>query len=99
MARTLLVSPEQRGAFATIRDALAAADPGAVISVAPGDYAETLAVRQQRVTITARDAGTVTITSPSQEDPAVSVVGGQVELHGLTLRSTERPAVLIQGGE
>ena len=78
MARTLLVSPEQRGAFATIRDALAAADPGAVISVAPGDYAESLLIRQQHVTLTARDAGTVTITSPSREDPAVSVVGGQV---------------------
>ena len=99
MARTLLVSPEQRGAFATIRDALAAADPGAVISVAPGDYAESLLIRQQHVTLTARDSGTVTITSPSREDPAVSVVGGQVELHGLALRSVEPPAVMIKGGE
>jgi hypothetical protein len=37
MARTLFVSPQQRGAFPTIRDALEAAEPGVVISIAPGE--------------------------------------------------------------
>src|SRR5690348_16128871 len=40
MSRTLLVSPAQRGAYATIGDALAAATDDSVIAVAPGTYPE-----------------------------------------------------------
>jgi Holliday junction resolvasome RuvABC ATP-dependent DNA helicase subunit len=99
MARTLSVSPEQRGALPTIRDALDAAEPGTVISIAPGEYAETLTVRQQQVTLTARDPGTVTITSPSRDEPALSLVASRVEVHGMKLAATDQPAVSIRGGE
>jgi hypothetical protein len=97
MARTLLVAPGQRGALPTIRDALEAADPGAVISIAAGEYAEPLAIRQH-VVLSAREPGTVTITSPFPDEPAVFVAGGQVELVGLALRATESPAVRVRGG-
>lgn len=98
MARTLFVSPEQRGAFPTIRDALEAAEPGVVISIAPGEYSEAIALRDQRLAISARDPGTVTITAPGDE-PAVSAVGSQVELHGLTVTASDLPAVEVRGGQ
>lgn len=98
MARTLLVSPEQRGALPTIRDALAAAEPGTVISVAPGDYLETLTIERQQVTISAREPGTVTVTAPVPDAPALSVVASEVEVSGLTLRSVDAPAVQVRGG-
>jgi hypothetical protein len=97
MARTLLVAPEQRGALPTIRDALDAADEGAVISIAPGEYAEPLTIRRH-VVLSAREPGTVTLSSPFPDEPAVSGFGGQVELIGLTLRATESPAVRVRGG-
>jgi Holliday junction resolvasome RuvABC ATP-dependent DNA helicase subunit len=99
MARTLSVSPEQRGAFPTIRDALDAAEPGTVISIAPGEYTEALTIRQQQVTLTARDPGTVTLSSPSPEEPALSLVGSRVEVHGMKLAATDQPAVSIRGGD
>lgn len=98
MPRTLLVSPDQRGAFPTIRDALVAAEAGAVISITPGEYAESLTIPQQHLSLTARDPGTATIAAPDPDEPALLVVGGQVEIHGLTLRSTGQPALEIRGG-
>ncbi|MDA3648603.1 right-handed parallel beta-helix repeat-containing protein [Saccharopolyspora indica] len=98
MARTLSVSPDQRGALPTIRDALEAAADGAVISVAPGEYEEQLEIRGARVTIAAREPGTVTITSPLLDQPTVSVVGGTVELSGLAVVGDARPAIRISGG-
>ncbi|SDZ54958.1 ATPase family associated with various cellular activities (AAA) [Saccharopolyspora shandongensis] len=98
MARTLLVSPEQRGALPTIRDALEAADDGAVISIAPGEYEEPVHIRRKRVTISAREPGTVTIRSPFRDHPTVSVVDGTVELSGLAVFGDVRPAIQISGG-
>jgi hypothetical protein len=98
MARTLLVAPEQRGALPTIRDALDAADEGAVISIAPGEYAEPLTIRRH-VVLSAREPGTVTLISPFPDEPAVSGHGGQLELIGLALRATESPAIRVRGGK
>ncbi|MFI0470692.1 right-handed parallel beta-helix repeat-containing protein [Saccharopolyspora sp. 5N102] len=98
MARTLLVSPEQRGALPTIRDALEAAADGAVISIAPGEYEEPVHIRRKRVTISAREPGTVTIRSPFRDHPTVSVVDGTVELSGLAVFGDVQPAIRIAGG-
>jgi hypothetical protein len=98
MARTLLVAPTQRGALPTIRDALESADEGAVISVAAGEYTEPLTIRRG-VVLAAREPGTVTISSPYQDEPVISVGSGQVELIGLTLRASEAPAVRVRGGQ
>jgi parallel beta-helix repeat protein len=87
MARTLVVAPNQRGAFPTIGDALAAAPDEAVIAVAPGEYVEALHVTGKTVTLHAAEgAGTVVLDSGS-EQPAVACRNGSVGLHELTLRS------------
>ncbi|QSB15329.1 right-handed parallel beta-helix repeat-containing protein [Natronosporangium hydrolyticum] len=99
MARTLFVSPEQRGALPTIRDALAAAEPGATISVAPGEYPEHLELTEQVVTIVAREAGTVTIAAPARDSPALSLHNATVELHGIILTAVDQPAVSVRGGQ
>jgi hypothetical protein len=99
MARTLFVAPEQRGALPTIRDALDAADDGAVISIAPGEYDEPISIQRQHVVLTAREPGTVTITSPFPSQPTLSVVDGEVELAGLTVQSAESGAIRISGGK
>jgi Holliday junction resolvasome RuvABC ATP-dependent DNA helicase subunit len=99
MARTLSVAPEQRGALPTIRDALEAAEPGDVISIAPGEYAEALAIGRRQVILAAREPGTVTITAPFPDQPTLSVEGGRVEIRGVALAAVDRPAVQIRGGE
>lgn len=99
MARTLTVAPEQHGAFPTIRDALAAAAPGTIIAIAPGEYLEALELRQVQVTLSAREPGTVTLISPSREQATLSASGSQVEVDGVTLLALDQPAVQVRGGE
>jgi parallel beta-helix repeat protein len=97
MARTLAVAPNQRGAYPTIGDALAAAPDEAVITVAPGEYFEALFVTGKTVTLHAVEGpGTVVIDSGS-EQAAVACRGGSVGLHDLTMRSGG-PAVTVQDG-
>ncbi|MFF5986444.1 right-handed parallel beta-helix repeat-containing protein [Prauserella flavalba] len=98
MARTFLVAPGQRGAHASITEALDVADDGAIISVSAGEYAETLSIRHRDVTIAAREAGTVTITPASPDEPLVSAAGSRLGLSGLTLRAGDRAAVEVRGG-
>lgn len=99
MARTLLVSPGQPGAFATISDAVASAGPDTVVSVAPGEYPETVRLEQlQRVTVSARDPGTVTLISPDPDLPTVAIVDSEVTLVGLVVTATEQPAIHVRGG-
>jgi Holliday junction resolvasome RuvABC ATP-dependent DNA helicase subunit len=99
MARTLLVSPGQPGAFSTITDALAAAVPDTVITVAPGDYSESLHLEHcGPVTVSAREPGSVTVTAAEPDLPVVSAISSEVELAGLTLTGPESPAVQVRGG-
>ncbi|AIJ22189.1 right-handed parallel beta-helix repeat-containing protein [Amycolatopsis methanolica] len=99
MPRTLFVAPDQRGALPTIRDALEAADDGAVISIAPGDYPEPISITRQHVTLSARESGSVTISSPFPDQPVVSVTDARVELIGLKLTCEEHSAVRVRGGQ
>jgi hypothetical protein len=98
MARTLLVAPEQRGALSTIRDALEAAGEGAVISIAAGEYCEPITIVRQHVVVSAREPGSVTISSPFPDQPVVAATDGEVELVGLVLKSEDQPAVRVRGG-
>ncbi|WP_017600830.1 right-handed parallel beta-helix repeat-containing protein [Nocardiopsis lucentensis] len=97
MARQLLnVAPD---AHRTITDAVKAARNGALITIAPGRYAENL-VLLKVVTLVARDGrGSVEISS----DSASAVVSGAeaVKLSGLILRGRDkdRPAVDIPAGQ
>src|SRR5919197_1407357 len=100
MARTLKVSSVEHGAFPTIREAIQAAPDDAVISVGAGEYTESLMLLNRRLTIYAADgAGTVTITASSPYEPVVSVTGGSVGLHQLTLKGNDGHAVDVRGGK
>ncbi|GLU47618.1 right-handed parallel beta-helix repeat-containing protein [Nocardiopsis ansamitocini] len=97
MARQLLtVAPD---GHTTIGAALAAAQSGAIITIAPGRYEESLMLLKV-VTLMARDGrGSVEITAESGS----AVISGAeaVKLSGLVLRGRdeERPAVDIPAGQ
>lgn len=96
MTRTLLVSPDQPGAYPSIGDALAAADADAVVSISPGTYHEALFVNDHAVTIVAaQGAGTVTVDASSGEYPTVSANSGRLELRDLVLKAGDAPVVAV----
>jgi hypothetical protein len=94
MSRTLQVSPERRGAFGTIRDALSAATSGATIVVDPGVYSEVVHVSGGAITIAAADEGVV-LDGADSYDPVVVCRDGTLTLRGLTIRA-EQTAVRTQ---
>jgi hypothetical protein len=93
----LRVSADQHGAYPTIGDALGAAPDGAVISIAPGEYAETLALTDRRLTL--RGTGAVVLNASGSTYPVVQANGGHVALHQLTLRAGEAAAVELSGSQ
>ncbi|MEU7608372.1 right-handed parallel beta-helix repeat-containing protein [Micromonospora sp. NPDC049204] len=96
MTRTLLVSPDQPGAYPTIGDALTVADDDAVVSVNPGTYYEALFVNDRAITIVAaQGAGTVTIDASSGAYPTVSCNSGRLELRDLVLKAGDAPVVAV----
>lgn len=97
MTRTLLVSPDQPGAYPSIGDALAAVDTDTVISVSPGTYHEALFVNDYAVTIVAaQGTGTVTVDASSGEYPTVSANSGRLELRDLVLKAGDAPGVAVE---
>ncbi|MEV0058028.1 right-handed parallel beta-helix repeat-containing protein [Saccharopolyspora shandongensis] len=99
MPRKLQVAQDGRGAFTTIRDALEAAGREAVISIAPGDYQESITIRRRHVTLAALEPGTVTIADPQRKDAGISAEDSTVRLEGLVVRSAGKPAIEFSGGE
>jgi parallel beta-helix repeat protein len=95
--RTLLVSADRHGAYPTIGEALAAAPDDATISIASGEYAETLDITGRRLTL--RGSGTVVLDATGSGNPVVRATGGFLGLHELTLRAGEVGAVEISGGK
>jgi Right handed beta helix region/ATPase family associated with various cellular activities (AAA)/AAA lid domain len=98
MARALTVSPQRSGAYPSIRDALEVAEDGAVISVEPGTYAESLTLTGRVSIVAAREPGTVTVDATAAAGPAVAARRGEVTLRGLVLKAAEYPAVTASGG-
>ncbi|TDQ50002.1 right-handed parallel beta-helix repeat-containing protein [Actinorugispora endophytica] len=100
MARQLLtVTPDGSTGYATIESAVAAAESGALITIAPGRYEESL-VLLKVVTLLARDGrGSVEVIAESGS----AVISGAeaVKLSGLVLRGRdeERPVVDIPAGQ
>ncbi|MER7699784.1 MULTISPECIES: right-handed parallel beta-helix repeat-containing protein [unclassified Streptomyces] len=97
--QVLTVGPEGSDGFRTIGEALTTARNGAVISIRPGTYAESLVVHT-RVTLTAAEGrGTVEIRPRS--GPVLSLRADAVMLSELTLRGTdsEQPAVDVRRGQ
>ncbi|WP_034087230.1 right-handed parallel beta-helix repeat-containing protein [Streptacidiphilus albus] len=99
--QVLTVSAEQQsgGSYRTIGEALQAARSGAVISVRPGRYEESLVITKM-VTITAEEArGSVRISPRS--GAVVQVVSEAVQLTGLILhgQDSDLPAVDVPRGQ
>ena len=99
MARTIVVSPHQPGAYPTIRDALDAATDGCTISISPGEYAEAFELSGRQLTIESADSKQqVVIDATASGQSAISVIDGSIALAGLTLRSDSQPAASVRGG-
>jgi parallel beta-helix repeat protein len=99
MARTFTVSP-QPGAYPTIRDAVEVAPDGSVISVAAGEYRETLRLTGRRLKIMAAgEPGSVTVDATRLPDSVVFARGCDLVLHGLVLRGGDAAAVAADGGQ
>lgn len=95
MTRTLLVSPNQPGAYPSIGDALAAATDDAVVSVSPGTYYEALFINDRAITlVAAQGPGTVIIDASAATYPTVSCNRGRLELRDLTLKAGDAPTVI-----
>ncbi|MCM3922349.1 right-handed parallel beta-helix repeat-containing protein, partial [Frankia sp. AiPs1] len=94
MTRELIVAPERRGAFASIRDAVDAAPAGAVVLVAPGVYREALAFVDADIRLAAAETSApVELDARGLGLPALAVRGGRVSVTGFTLTGGELPAV------
>jgi hypothetical protein len=94
VTETLLVSPDQPGAYGSIGDALGAAPAGSVVSVDPGTYYEALFVNDREITVVAAQGpGTVTIDASAATYPTVSCNRGRLELRDLTLKAAGGPGV------
>ncbi len=96
MARTLVVAPNRHGAYPTIGDALASAPDDAVISVAPGEYRESLTVEGRSVSLHAAD-GPGTVVLESGDLPTLVCRGGSVTVRDLTVRSGAAALVVDDG--
>ncbi|BCB87927.1 hypothetical protein Psuf_052400 [Phytohabitans suffuscus] len=67
---------------------------GAVISIEPGTYTETIRVTGRRLTISAaKEPGSVTIDASGAHGPAVAASRAEVTLEGLVLKAADYPAV------
>ncbi|BCJ32417.1 right-handed parallel beta-helix repeat-containing protein [Actinocatenispora sera] len=99
MARNLVVSSQQPGAYPTIRDALEIAEPGDTVSIAPGEYQESLVVSGLRVSLVASgDPGSVTVDSTAVGLSVLAARNSEVTIRGLSMRSGDRPTVDAYGG-
>ena len=88
--QTRVVSREEGAPFASISSAMAAAQPGDVVRVEPGEYVEQVIVADG-VDLEARHRGTVTISRPAGLDPSIAGVlaGGTqpVRISGIRITS------------
>ncbi|MFE0350305.1 right-handed parallel beta-helix repeat-containing protein [Streptomyces griseoluteus] len=97
--QVLTVGPGDRDRYRTIGEALAAARTGALISVRPGTYAETLVVHT-RVTLTAAE-GRGTVEIRPRTGSVLTLRADAVMLSELTLRGgdPELPTVDVRRGQ
>ncbi|GAA1908995.1 right-handed parallel beta-helix repeat-containing protein [Streptantibioticus ferralitis] len=91
--QVLRVSATQSGAYRTVSQALAAAQDGALIAIAPGTYTESLTL-SRAVTLSADgDPGSVRLESPMGS--TVVVDAEAVQLSGLTLYGSDANAAVL----
>jgi nitrous oxidase accessory protein NosD len=93
------VAPTGWGAHRSITAALRGADPGAVVSVQPGTYNESLSVDRDVTLVAEKGAGTVRVVA--SRGPALTVHNGRAEIQGLVfeLARNRDAAIVLRGGE
>ncbi|WP_326553459.1 right-handed parallel beta-helix repeat-containing protein [Micromonospora sp. NBC_01813] len=92
--QVLTVDPSRPASHRTISEALRAARPGALITVAPGQYDERLTVTTV-VTITATEGrGSVRLSTTT--GPVVRVLGEAVKLSGLILLGQDKESSTLE---
>lgn len=85
MTRTLLVSPDQRGAYPTIGDAFADAPHDATVAIAAGGtYHEALVVSGKRLRLVAQTPEPVIVDATSLGRHALRVHQGELAAEGIT---------------
>ncbi|MFK4222304.1 right-handed parallel beta-helix repeat-containing protein [Streptomyces sp. NPDC019890] len=86
------------GTHRTIGAAIRAADDGAVVSIQPGSYKESLVLDRDITVVAEKGRGTVRITAA--HGPGVSVSAGHVVLRELEFEGSDaaEPVVLARGG-
>ncbi|WP_326659245.1 right-handed parallel beta-helix repeat-containing protein [Streptomyces canus] len=92
--RTIRVAPKGRGTHRSIASALSAAPAGAVVTVAPGEYEETLRL-DRRVTLEPEyGSGSVVLRAPW--GTALTVTAPECLLTGLVLRGADPMEALVR---
>ncbi|WP_046730422.1 right-handed parallel beta-helix repeat-containing protein [Streptomyces humi] len=89
-----------RGAYRTIGEAVRAASPGDLVVIAPGTWTENVVLDRAVVLTAEHGRGSVVITAPPGETPAVTVDGPDCALHNLTVWGSDAglPAVSVSPG-
>ncbi|RSN65176.1 ATPase [Amycolatopsis sp. WAC 04182] len=90
--RVLLVA-QRPGAYPTIGDALTEASDGAVITIAGGEYAETVELAGLRVTLAAADGATVVVDGRGADRPVFRATGGALVLEGIEVLAGAASAI------
>ncbi|WP_340683427.1 right-handed parallel beta-helix repeat-containing protein [Amycolatopsis coloradensis] len=90
--RVLLVA-QRPGAYPTIGDALTEASDGAVITIAGGEYAETVELTGLRVTLAAADGATVVVDGRGADRPVFRGTGGALVLEGIEVLAGDASAI------
>ncbi|MFD4879885.1 right-handed parallel beta-helix repeat-containing protein [Streptomyces sp. NPDC058420] len=91
--QVLLVSPDRPGAHRTIAQALAEAAEGALITVAPGRYEESLGI--VRTVTLAAEGGAGSVRVHASSGSTVVVDAEAVQLSGLVLSGDDRDAPVL----
>ncbi|MDG4765989.1 right-handed parallel beta-helix repeat-containing protein [Solwaraspora sp. WMMD406] len=97
--QVLTVDPSRPASHRTIAEALRAARPGALITVAPGQYDERLTITTVVTIVAADGRGSVRLSTPTGS--VVRVLGEAVKLSGLILlgQDRDRPTLEVLRGQ
>jgi hypothetical protein len=96
--RVLMVA-RRPGAYPTIGDALSDASDGAVVTIASGEYAETVELNGLRVTLAAADGATVVVDGRGADRPVFRATGGSLALKGIEILAGGAPAIETESTE
>lgn len=104
MSQTIEVDPNRPGSYVTISEAVAEAPSGATISIAPGEYAESIDATGRELTLKAStpppddfeaEGPRVRITGGDDWAPTIQSLSGSLTLDGLSIYSKESDAVRV----